>query len=145
MLVRGLVIWCLLPVIAVGNGAFREAVLIPRVGQQVGHILSTIMLSIGILIAAYIAVPWIRPSSPSQAFAVGVIWVALTLAFEFGFGRYRGRTLSELFADYNLLRGRIWIVVPLGHSPEALLTARCEDCSSSADEPMNTWAGRKGP
>jgi hypothetical protein len=39
-----------------------------------------------------------------------VLWVALTLAFEFGVGHYIfGKPWPELLADYDLSRGRIWI------------------------------------
>jgi hypothetical protein len=124
MLVRGLLIWCALLLTAVINGAFREAVLVPRTGAQVGHVVSSISLSLFILLVTYLAIPWIRPSSPSQALLIGMVWLALTLAFEFGFGRYRGKPWAELLTDYNLFRGRVWIVVLLVTLIAPLLTAR---------------------
>lgn len=37
----------------------------------------------------------------------------MTLAFEFGFGHYiAGTPWSELVADYDLLQGRLWVLVP---------------------------------
>src|SRR5689334_20700210 len=80
MLGRALVVWCGLLVTAIANGAFREVVLIPRIGSQVGHIVSTLMLSIAIVVVAYIAIPWLQPSGSLQAIGIGVGWLALTLA-----------------------------------------------------------------
>jgi hypothetical protein len=124
MLGRAFVVWCGLLATAVANGAFREMVLIPRMGPRAGHVVSTLMLSIAIVVGTYLAIPWLRPSGPSQAIAIGAGWLVLTLGFEFGFGRYRGRTWAELFADYDLSAGRIWILVLLATLLAPLLTAR---------------------
>jgi hypothetical protein len=111
MALRALIIWFALLLVAVANGGFREAVLIPRFGQHTGHIVSTVMLCAGIFIVTYVAVGWIHPGSRGDAIAIGLAWLALTLAFEFGFGRARGKPWSELLADYDVLKGRIWVLV----------------------------------
>ena len=47
-----------------------------------------------------------------QALEVGIAWLALTVAFEFGFGRYVAHTSwRELLADYDLRKGRLWPLV----------------------------------
>jgi len=47
--------------------------------------------------------------SASQAGSIGVFWLVLTIAFEFGFGHYVAKhSWAHLLADYNLLRGRVW-------------------------------------
>ena len=44
----------------------------------------------------------------------GIMWVALTVAFEFLAGHYVfGNSWKRLTADYNVFRGRIWILVLL--------------------------------
>lgn len=54
------------------------------------------------------------PASGRQAWAVGAIWLAMTVAFEFLFGRYVvGKSWQQLFHDYNVLAGRVWVVIPL--------------------------------
>jgi hypothetical protein len=45
-----------------------------------------------------------------RAFAV---WLVLTVAFEFGFGRARGCSWELLLHDYNLFAGRLWLLVLL--------------------------------
>jgi hypothetical protein len=53
-----------------------------------------------------------RFDSPQQSLTVGFIWLGLTVAFEFIFGHYVvGHSWSELLTDYNILTGRLWIVV----------------------------------
>jgi len=48
------------------------------------------------------------------ATAVGGVWALLTLGFEFGFGHYvLGTPWAELLADYDLSRGRIWVLIPI--------------------------------
>ena len=44
MLIRALVVWVALLVLAVLNGALREALLIPQLGALPGHQLSTLLL-----------------------------------------------------------------------------------------------------
>jgi hypothetical protein len=52
--------------------------------------------------------------SSQQALAVGIIWLCLTVAFEFLFGHYvANHPWSRLIQDYNLLSGRLWALVLL--------------------------------
>jgi len=121
---RALIIWFALLFVAVANGGFREAVLIPRVGPQAGHIVSTVMLCAGILIVTYLAAPWIHPGSCGDTIAIGLAWLALTLAFEFGFGRARGKPWAELLVDYDVFKGRIWVLVLITTAVAPSLAAR---------------------
>ena len=113
MPVRVLVVWLALLIVAVGNGGFREAILVPTFGPDTAHLVSTAMLAVAILIVAWLAVPWIRPATERDAVLVGLAWLALTVLFEFGFGRLRGVLWSRLVADYDLRQGRIWVLIPL--------------------------------
>lgn len=48
----------------------------------------------------------------SQAWLVGAIWLAATVAFEFGFGHYVvGHSWNKLLRDYNFMKGRLWLLV----------------------------------
>jgi len=45
---------------------------------------------------------------------IGVIWLSMTIGFEFLFGHFvAGHSWKSLFSDYNILAGRIWIIVLL--------------------------------
>jgi len=43
---------------------------------------------------------------------VGLLWLVLTLAFEFGFGRFGGRSWSSLLQEYNVVAGKVWVLIP---------------------------------
>ena len=124
MVWRTLLIWSGLLVLAVANGAFREAVLVPRLGLGMARAVSTIMLSLLILGFGWALTPWIGPSTLQDAWLIGALWVALTLAFEFLAGHYVfGNPWSRLLADYNIFRGRIWVLVIVTTASAPWLTA----------------------
>lgn len=105
--------WLGLVTMAMANGAFRVLVLERLTGEQVAHLLSTAIL-LG-LITGYVR--WLHGRRPlpsaRTAVLVGLGWAALTVGFEFGLGALRGLTWSEMIADYDLLHGRVWVLVPL--------------------------------
>ena len=112
MLTRALLAWFVLLGLAVLNGGVRQAVLIPRLGGQQGHVLSTLLLSCIIVAATWFILPWVRPMALFEVWFVGGIWVLLTIAFEFLAGHYLfGNPWEKLFEDYNLAQGRIWVLV----------------------------------
>ncbi len=105
--------WFPMMLLAILNGAFREALLKERYGELRAHQLST--LTLFLLLSAYIWVlvrTW-TPESPGQAWRIGLVWLAMTLAFEFGFGRFiAGKSWSELLKEYDMISGRIWALIP---------------------------------
>jgi hypothetical protein len=112
MVRRALVIWVVMLLAASVNGALREGLLIPAIGDVAGRAVSTLLLSGLILLLTYLTIRWIHPRSSREAWTIGGLWVASTLAFEFLAGHYLfGNPWSQLLEDYNVLRGRIWILV----------------------------------
>jgi hypothetical protein len=107
------------------NGGVRELWLVPMVGDTAGHVLSTVALCIAILVVSRLSIHWIGPVSRSDALRVGAVWLAVTLAFEFLAGHYLfGNPWEELLADYNLLAGRMWVLVLITTLLAPLLAAR---------------------
>lgn len=114
MLVRSLGIWCVLLAVAVANGIFREAVLTPRLGVGTAHLASSALLCGAIALLAWLSVRWIGARTRRDAVEVGVIWLVLTVSFEFLAGHYLfGNPWETLLADYNLREGRVWVAVLL--------------------------------
>ena len=112
MLTRTLLSWGLLLVVAIGNGFVRESWITPRAGRGVGHALSTVTLTVLIVLVGSVATGWIGLRTIQEAWTIGVTWLVLTLAFEFLAGHFVfGRPWTELFAEYNLFAGKIWIMV----------------------------------
>ena len=97
---------------AILNGAIREAWIRPASGEPAAHVISTVVLCATILGIAWLTIGWLAPADREQAVAIGVLWLVLTLAFEFLAGHYLFRNpWSKLLADYDLLHGRIWVGV----------------------------------
>lgn len=107
-------VWLAMAVIAVANGVFREAVIVPRTGEYPGHLVST-----GLLVAAILLVSFLYFRRTSLAYTraelalVGVMWVVLTVGFEFVVGYVEDTPVAVTLGQYNLLAGQVWIFVPL--------------------------------
>jgi hypothetical protein len=114
MFVKALAIWFVIMILAVLNGGVREAVITPRLSEEAGHIISTVILCALILLVTWLGIGWMDPRSQRHVVLIGFTWVALTLAFEFLVGHYVfGSSWEKLLADYNVFRGRVWPLVPL--------------------------------
>ncbi|WP_214401446.1 hypothetical protein [Pseudonocardia lacus] len=106
--------WSALLVVALLNGTLRQLVTQPLLGEQAARRLATLLLLVVLTSWAW----WLHHRwpirGPGAAWAIGGVWVALTLGFEVGFGRLvEGLSWSAVFADYDLTAGRIWVLVPL--------------------------------
>ena len=124
MLIRALLAWLVLLALAVVNGAVREAWLIPRIGGSAGHAVSSLSLSALIFLLSWLTIGWIKPATARETLLIGLVWLALTLAFEFLAGHYVFRKpWNELLADYDVLSGRMWVLVLVTTTLAPLLTA----------------------
>lgn len=114
MIRRYTIAWLGMPFLGILNGAIRNFTYQSVVGELTAHQLST--LSLLVLISFYL---WLigrrwKLESARQALTIGLIWLILTVAFEFLFGHYvMNHSWSRLLADYNILNGRIWLFIPL--------------------------------
>jgi hypothetical protein len=110
MLGRALVVWVGILLLASANGAVRDLLLAPRLGDTVARAISTLVLCALVTLVTWWSIAWIGPRSAGRALAVGACWVAFTLAFEFLGGHYLfHKPWSALLADYDVRRGRIWV------------------------------------
>lgn len=109
MVTRYLLFWLILAAVAVINGTLRQFVYGRHLPELAAHQVSTVT---GILLTGITV--WILDrfwpiGSEKEAWIIGACWLLMTIAFEFGFGHYvAGHSWSRLFADYNLLEGRVW-------------------------------------
>jgi hypothetical protein len=104
--------WIRMVFIAIINGAIRERWYGKYLSELQAHQLSTAtgVLLFGVYIWALIRT-W-RPASAGQAMTIGLVWLGMTVAFEFLFGHYVAkRPWRDLLHDYNLFAGRVWLVV----------------------------------
>jgi hypothetical protein len=104
--------WFPMVAIAIANGVLRESSYGKRLSELAAHQVSTLtaVILFGVYVWSVVRI-W-RPASAAQAIAVGLLWLAMTIAFEFLFGHYvAGHSWQRLLLDYNLLAGRIWLLV----------------------------------
>jgi len=112
-------------VLANVNGAVRQAWLIPHFGETVGRAVSTLLLCGLVFLLTWLAIGWIVATSTGDAIKIGVLWLVLTLAFEFLVGHYVFRQpWAALLEDYDLTRGRIWVLALLVVLMAPLVTGR---------------------
>lgn len=106
--------WLGMPILAILNAGLREKVYKNISGELFAHQLSTAILIVFIGIYTWlISLGW-KLESTGQALIVGVIWLALTISFEFGFGRLvMKHSWQRLLHDYHILKGRVWILILL--------------------------------
>ena len=104
--------WFAMLLVAMANGALRDLTYGKYVDELSAHQLSTL---IGVPLLGVVIWQFIRrhpPASGREALAVGLFWMSLTVAFEFLFFHYvGGRSWSDLLGNYNLARGRVWVIV----------------------------------
>lgn len=110
---RFVLLWFPMIFIAVLNGIARDLWLTKYLPGETARQLSTFTLIILFTLYFYIVFERNRIKSKTQSFKIGVLWMVLTLTFEFSFGLLRGLSLTEIVADYNIMNGRIWILIPL--------------------------------
>jgi hypothetical protein len=112
--------WLPMPVIGILNGALRVLTYQNVLGDAAAHQFScaTGILLFGVY-AWFLSRRW-PFASGRQALTVGLIWMALVIAFEFAMGLFvLGQPLSQLLADYNVLAGHFWplVLLTIGFAP----------------------------
>jgi hypothetical protein len=112
MIGKYVIAWLPLMVIGILNGILRQSGYGKYVGELTAHQIST--LTGIILMGLYIW--WLtgvwKIASPGQAVVIGLIWLGMTVVFEFFFGHYvAGHPWKRLFHDYNIFEGRLWALV----------------------------------
>ncbi len=101
-------LWLPMIFIAFANATIRELLFIKHFSEFRAHQFSTITLIILCAVYIWIVLPELHIQNNRQAFTIGLIWVLLTVAFEFTLGRLANKPWSDLLQDYNIFAGRLW-------------------------------------
>lgn len=86
-LLRACAVWLIIAGAETMHGTLRTIFLAPRLGDFRARQIGVLTGSLLILAVAYVFVRWIGARTRGSLIAVGLVWLILTLAFEFGFGR----------------------------------------------------------
>ena len=118
--------WGGMALLGVANGVSR-GLYEKRLGEQRAHQVSSTTLVLALLpYTAAVERRWPLPTA-GAAGGVGLTWVSLTTAFEFGFGHYVAKqSWRALLADYDVARGRLWplVLAVVGTAPAAARATR---------------------
>lgn len=115
LLVKIMLYWLVFVPVAILNGTIRVYGYQPLMGELIAHQISSLTAIILFLGMIYVFVRWNRHQANLKNMLVtGLIWIVLTILFEFGFGHYvMGHSWQKLLFDYNLFAGRLWLFVLL--------------------------------
>lgn len=107
---RVLAIWILLMAVESLHGTLRTLYLAPLLGDAPARRLSVLTGAILIFLVTLFTVHWTEARSTRQLLGVGILWVALTVAFELMLGRLAlGMTWHRIASDYDLAHGGLMI------------------------------------
>ena len=121
-----LLLWAAIIPMAIANGIVRDTLLARLFGKKRARTVSGLSLIAAILAWTFLTIPWIQLPGPLHYAGVGLVWLTLTVAFEFLFGRFVVRKpWPELLRAYRFKDGDIWplvlAVVALSPSVAAVL------------------------
>jgi len=121
-------LWLGLPFIGILNGTIRELFYREALGELLAHQLSSFIVVLLISVYVWILEGRWKLSSSYEALAIGLIWLVLTVMFEFLFGHYvMGHSWERLFADYNVFEGRFWSIVIFWTAAAPLIVYRVRE------------------
>lgn len=109
--IRSLLVWlCFIPV-AILNGGLRQYVLVRWFDEVGANALSGVLLSLFILLITWLLLPRIVWYNQKESYRIGIVWMLLTIGFEFIFGLTGGISFRELLSAYNPMSGNLWLLV----------------------------------
>ena len=107
--------WFAFLVTAMLLGTAREALFTVRLGEYPAHVVGTLLFIVMVLLIMGNFVRRVGHSvHPQDLWLIGLMWMVMTVCFEFLFFHFvAGVPLETLLAEYNLLAGRLWLLVLL--------------------------------
>ncbi len=109
-LLRALAVWALIILAESVQGGLRRALTGPEAEFAVRQG-SVIVGALVIFAITWFSLGWMRIRTARGALAIGLLWVVLTMGFEFALGRLLGYRWDRILSDYDLLHGGL---MPLG-------------------------------
>lgn len=103
--------WIALPLIAVFNGVLRELTYAHMFGDHLANQISSVLLSTIIVLYVISLNSKIRLRNASESITVGITWLFLTIGFEIILGLLLGVPLIDQLQQYNLAGGNLWVLV----------------------------------
>jgi hypothetical protein len=102
---RAVLAWLLIALAETLHGAVRAMWLVPLVGDLASRQIGVLTGSVIVLIIAWATFDWMGARNRADQWGVGLLWLALMLAFEIGLGLAVGAGWERLLADYLPWKG----------------------------------------
>jgi hypothetical protein len=130
---RAALAWMLVILVETLHGTLRELFIAPAWGDLRARQLGVLVGCMLILVVALLTVRWIGARGRGAWLAIGLLWVSLTLTFEFSVGRALGYPWVRILEDYDPARGGFMVLgmAFLGVAP--LLAARLRGLMNGAN------------
>jgi hypothetical protein len=110
--VKAFGLWLGFLAVAIACGLIRDRFLVPGLGPLGGRALGTLLVGAIIFGLIYAYVGRLKGATQVSLVNLGLFWTMATIMFEFLFGHYAmGHSWESLWADYNILQGRLWPLV----------------------------------
>jgi hypothetical protein len=108
---RILAIWILLAGLMILNGAVRELALVRWLGVAGGAAISAVLGMVIVLAVTRHFLVREPAMTTAPLLRISGWWLVLTIGFEFGLGRYAGRSWDELVSAYAFWNGSLWPLI----------------------------------
>jgi hypothetical protein len=102
---RATLTWMAMMLAETGHGVVREIFIAPVIGALPARQLGVLTGSLIVLAIAWLTARWVDARTSRAQYAVGALWVVLTILFEFSLGRATGMSWARLLGDYDPARG----------------------------------------
>jgi len=107
---RGIAAWFLIIAVETVHGVIRTLLIEPALGDLRARQVGVFIGSALIIAVSLITVRWIGARSAHELLMIGVIWVILTVVFEFILGFFvAGLSIDRILSDYDLSRGGLMV------------------------------------
>ena len=143
-LTRAFLVWLLMMAAESGHGTLRELLLAPYLGGFRARQIGVFAGSAIILTLAYLFIEWIGAKGTGALWTVGLMWVTLTLAFEFTLGRLAfGYSWRRILEDYDLSNGGFLLagIALMAFSPVIASALRSHRVRATCDECVRDLPG----
>jgi hypothetical protein len=112
-MLKYILLWFPMVFLAIINGTARDLWYKKHLDALTAHQVSTLSLMAILGIYSFLVLKKYPPQSGTESLLIGLLWMVLTLGFEFGFGLYRGNTWTQLLEAYNITKGQLWVLIPI--------------------------------
>lgn len=107
-------IWCLFVCAAFACRLYCKGAIEARAGEWRSHLLYVVMTCVAVFLLGSLFLIDYPYKRIDTMLWLGGLWLVLSIAFEMFLGRYLlGLLWSQVFRDYNLLQGRLYLLVLL--------------------------------